>query len=109
MLPKFFAEFEDLQNDEVDRLLDLCEHDDEEVSIHTSPWSGSAGGARAQASCDEAKEGKEADWQIRILGIGGLGTVAKKDIRWVKGNVNVLLQLLESREYKFAALLIQKG
>ena len=37
MLPKFFAEFEDLQNDEVDRLLDLCEHDDEEVSIHTSP------------------------------------------------------------------------
>ena len=36
--------------------------------------------------------------QIRIIGIKGLGATAKADSRWVRGNVGVLLQLLECRE-----------
>jgi len=31
LLAKFFAEFEDLQDEAVDALLDLCEDDDEKV------------------------------------------------------------------------------
>lgn len=32
MLPKFFGEFEDLQNEQLDKLLDLCEDEEEKVS-----------------------------------------------------------------------------
>ena len=39
MVPKFFSEFEDLQDRAVDAVLDLCEDEDEKVnySIRTSP------------------------------------------------------------------------
>ncbi len=33
LLAKFFAEFEDLQDEAVDALLDLCEDDDEKVGL----------------------------------------------------------------------------
>ena len=39
-----------------------------------------------------------AEAQIRILGIKALKTTATADSRWVKGNIGVLLQLLDSCE-----------
>jgi hypothetical protein len=33
LLPKYFAEFADLQDEQIDGLLDICEHEEEQVRI----------------------------------------------------------------------------
>ena len=77
---KYFAQFPDLQDKAVDVILDLCEDDDEKVCCF---WLQSL----SLYSC-----------KTRIVGIKGLGTTAKAEPRWVRGNAGVLLQLLECRK-----------
>jgi hypothetical protein len=81
-----FGEFEDLQDQAVDAVLDLCEDEDEQVSRCLAPWTSS-------------KVRQKADYfQTRICGIQALAEIGKVEPRWVRGNTGVLLQLLECRE-----------
>lgn len=47
---------------------------------------------------------EDEDEKVRIIGIKGLGPTGKADVKWVRGNTGVLLQLLACRESRLVLL-----